>query len=132
MSKPIKRSVAVLVRKDDLILSVRRPDNDEELPGVWGIPAGSFQESETLDELIARIGKQKLGVTLTPIRKLAEGIQDRPTYRLQMELWEVAMSGNPNHPAFQWAPVDLLKPGMAQESLCCELALKISGTEQNS
>jgi len=122
VGKPIKRSVAVLIRKGDLILSVRRADNDDELPGVWGLPAGSFRESESLADLIARIGQQKLGVVLTPIRKIAEGTQDRPGYQLQMELWEVAMRGGPQHPAFQWAAIEVLEAGMNQGSLCCELA----------
>ena len=123
MSKPAKRSVAVLVRKGDLILTVRRADNDDELPGVWGLPAGSFTDSESLEELVARIGQRKLGVALRPNRKLAEGSQERPAYRLQMELWEVSMEGTPNHPAYQWARTEVLKPGLARGSLCCELAL---------
>jgi len=132
VSNPIKRSIAVLVRKENLILSVRRPDNDDELPGVWGLPAGSFRNSESTGDLIARIGQQKLGVVLTPIRKLAEGTQDRPTYRLQMELWEVAMEGNPNQPSFRWATTNLLRPGMAQGSLCCELALGLQARKGKS
>jgi len=124
VARPVKRSIAVLIRKDGLILSVRRADNDDELPGVWGLPAGSFRESETLADLIARIGQQKLGVALTPIRKIAEGTQDRPAYRLQMELWEVSMLGIPSHTAFQWAPIGVLKQGMIQGSLCCELAVR--------
>jgi hypothetical protein len=122
MGKPVKRSVAVLIRKDDLILTVRRADNDDELPGVWGLPAGSFRSSESLEDLIARIGQQKLGVSLIPIRKLAEGTQDRPAYRLQMELWEVGMEGAPDR-AFKWSSGEELRPGMAQGSLCCELAV---------
>jgi len=121
--KPAKRSVAVLIRSGDRILSTRRSDNDAELPGVWGLPAGSFQPAETLDALITRIGRQKLGVALTPVRKLAEGSQDRPSYQLQMELWEVTMAGTPSHPEFQWAPMEILKQGTTQGSLCCELAL---------
>jgi len=124
VAKPVKRSIAVLIRKGDLILSLRRADNDDELPGVWGLPAGSFRESESLVDMITRIGREKLGVELTPIQKIAEGTQDRPAYRLQMELWEVAMRGNPSHESFRWAGVEILRPGMAQGSLCCELALK--------
>ncbi len=123
VAKPAKRSIAVLVRNHDLILTVRRSDNDDELPGVWGLPAGSFRNSESRNALIARIGQEKLGVVLTPIRKLADGIQERPTYRLQMELWEVSMEGTPNHPEFQWSSGEVLQAGMAQGSLCCELAL---------
>jgi hypothetical protein len=127
VSKPFKRAITVLIRRGDLILSVRRHDNDDELPGVWGLPAGSFRSSESLDDLIARIGQQKLGVALTPIRKLADGTQDRPAYRLQMELWEVAMEGIPDHPEFKWCSLEVLRPGMAQGSLCCELALGQKG-----
>jgi len=122
--KPVKRSIAVLIRNGDRILSTRRPDHDDELPGVWGLPAGTFRESETLYDLIARIGLDKLGVTLTPIRKICEGTQERDGYRLEMELWEAAMEGTPSHPAFQWAAFEILEPGVREGSLCCELALK--------
>jgi ADP-ribose pyrophosphatase YjhB (NUDIX family) len=122
--KPVKRSVAVLIHKEDRILSTRRPDHDDELPGVWGLPAGSFREFETLADLVYRIGIEKLGVTLTPIRKLTEGTQERAAYLLQMELWEAKMDGTPTHPAFQWAPFEILQSGVARGSLCCELALK--------
>jgi len=78
---------------------------------------------ESASDLIARIGNQKLGVVLTPVRKLAVGSQNRPAYLLQMELWEVAMDGIPIHPEHQWASDEVLNPGKAQGSLCCELAL---------
>ena len=121
--KPVKRSVAVLIRNGDRILAVRRPDDDDELPGVWGLPAGSYREAETLEDLIERIGREKLGVLLTPIRKIAEGEQDRPAYQLRMELWEVEMTGTLRHPSFQWASFKILRPGLDAGSLCCELAL---------
>ena len=129
MEKPTKRSVAVLVRNGNRILSVRRPDDDDELPGVWGLPAGTLQPSETIHALISRIGSKKLDVRLTPIRKLAEGIQERPAYVLHMELWEVAMEGIPNHPAYEWADWEILKPGQDRGSLCCELALGIRNSK---
>jgi len=132
VSRPIKRSIAVLIRNGDLIFSVRRPDNDDELPGVWGLPAGTFRNSESVEELIARIGQQKLGVTLVPIRKLTEGTQDRPAYRLQMELWEVSMEGTPKHPAYQWSRVDVLKAGVTLGSLCCELAVSLDAEKGKS
>jgi len=127
MLKPVKRSVAVAVFQGDRILSTRRSDNDDELPGVWGLPAGSYREGESTADLIMRIGRDKLGVKLIPERKLAEGIQDRPAYRLTMELWEASMEGNPSHPQWQWATVDRLRPGAAAGSLCCELAIKAKG-----
>jgi 8-oxo-dGTP diphosphatase len=122
--QPLKHSVAVLIRNGDRILAVRRPDDDDELPGIWGLPAGSIRGPETVEDLIRRIGRDKLGVELTPIRRIAAGAQDRPAYRLEMELWEVEMHGTPKHPQWQWAELDVLRPGQAQGSLCCDLALR--------
>jgi ADP-ribose pyrophosphatase YjhB (NUDIX family) len=120
---PIKHSVAVLIRRGDEILSTRRPNNDDELPGIWGLPAGTARGGETTAEVISRIGQDKLGVKLTPIRRLASGIQNRQNYCLEMELWEVSMEGQPRHPNWQWASLELLKPGKEAGSLCCELAI---------
>jgi ADP-ribose pyrophosphatase YjhB (NUDIX family) len=122
---PVKRSVAVLIRNGRRFLSVRRPDDDDELPGVWGLPAGSYRNAETLENLVRRIGRDKLAVELTPIRKLARGLQTRQRYRLEMELWEAEMAGAPRHPAWQWADAEVLEPGTQQGSLCCRLALDV-------
>lgn len=124
MSKPIKHSVAVLIRNGRGILALRRPDTDDELPGIWGLPAGSFRNSETLGELIRRIGQDKLGVLLSPVRKVSEGVQDRPEYRLEMEIWEATMEDQPTVQDWKWASWEVLKPGRDSGSLCCSLALK--------
>ena|SRR5438067_9246289 len=124
---PTKHSVAVLIAQGDQILAIRRSDNDDELPGIWGLPAGTCREGETVEEVIARIGYDKLHVRLTPIRKLLSGKQDRPAYRLEMELWEASMEGTPDYPEWTWTSPDLLGPGAAAGSLCCELAIKSKG-----
>ena len=124
MSLPLKRSVAVLIRNEGRILSVRRPENDDELPGVWGLPAGTYREGESLEDLVRRIGRDKLRVQLVPVRMLGQGTQARERYRLAMELWEVAMQGEPHHAAWQWTSLEILELGKAQGSLCCRLALE--------
>jgi hypothetical protein len=124
MSKRVKHSIAVLIRNGDRVLVLRRPADDDELPGIWGLPAGSFRSAETLGDLIRRIGRHKLGVVLSPERLLCEGVQDRPGYRLEMELWEVSMDGTPTVPNWKWAGLDSLTAGRDQGSLCCALALK--------
>ena len=55
---------------------------------------------------------------------LSSFYHDRPAYRLEMELWEAAMTGKPTYPEWQWANPDVLRAGQAQGSLCCDLALK--------
>jgi ADP-ribose pyrophosphatase YjhB (NUDIX family) len=127
---PVKHSIAVVVRDGNQILAIRRPDDDDELPGIWGLPAGTFRASETLDDLIRRIGRDKLGVSLRPVRKLAEGAQDRERYRLAMELWEAAMTGTPDISGriqWKWTALEELKQGSEQGSLCCRLALSQAG-----
>ena len=121
---PVKHSVAVMIFNGDEVLSVRRPDDDDELPGVWGLPAGTLRASETIKDLIGRIGRDKLGVELTPRRKVASGKQLRRLYLLEMELWEASMTGTPNHPEWRWVAIDSLQPGAAAGSLCCELAIQ--------
>jgi 8-oxo-dGTP diphosphatase len=127
MSLPVKHSVAVLIRNGDRILAIRRPDDDDELPGIWGLPAGSFRDRETLADLIRRIGRDKLEVSLTPTEKLAAGAQDRERYRLEMELWEVEIEGSPNASEWKWTTFDTLKHGRERGSLCCSLALSAAG-----
>src|SRR5262245_56255352 len=122
---PAKHSVAVMVFRGDEVLAIRRPEQDDELPGIWGLPAGTLRGDDTVEDVILRIGREKLGVVLTPVSRLARGIQDRPKYRLEMELWEARMEGIPTYPVWQWGPPEILRPGMASGSLCCELAIKI-------
>src|SRR5262245_20114893 len=109
MSKLRKHSVAVVISREYWILAIRRHDADDELPGIWGLPAGTCRNQETLRDVIVRIGREKLGVELKPERKLASGSQERPGYLLYMELWEVSMTGTPNHPSWRWAPVEFLR-----------------------
>ena len=124
-TKPVKHSVAVLIRNGERILSIRRPDDDDELPGIWGLPAGTFRDSETLDDVIRRIGRDKLGVELRPANKLSAGTQSRLHYVLEMELWEGIMEATPSCPEWKWADPPILEPGQVRGSLCCDLALKL-------
>jgi 8-oxo-dGTP diphosphatase len=123
VSLPVKHSVAVLIRDEDRILAVRRSDDDDELPGIWGLPAGSFRGDETLEDLVRRIGRDKLHLVLTPKRRLAAGAQDRERYRLEMELWEAEMTGTPSGIRWKWATLETLRDGSQRGSLCCSLAL---------
>src|SRR3989475_12921614 len=127
---PVKHSVAVMIFNGDKVLSVRRPDDDDELPGVWGLPAGTLRPSETINDLIGRIGRDKLGVDLTLVCKVASGRQMRRLYLLQMELWEASMAGRPvsfkvfptpvalrGHPHSRWAALDSPRAGAAAGGL---------------
>ncbi len=122
-SKRVKRSAAVLVRRHGTLLALRRADDDDELPGVWGLPAGTYRGAEDRAALVRRIGHDKLGARLEPGGVLATGRQQRPAYTLDMELVEARLEGDPKLGDWQWAPEGILEPGRDRGSLCCRLAL---------
>ena len=124
MDLRIKHSIAVMIFKEDKILATYRPEDDDELPGIWGLPAGTCRGTEGPEDVIRRIGRDKLGVLLQPVRLLVSGEQDRPAYKLEMGLWEASMEGEPTYPKWKWAGLESLAAGAAKGSLCCTLALK--------
>ena len=75
-----KISVSLAIHRvgdNSRVLVVRRPDDDDEFPGMWGLPAASCRDGETLEEAAHRVGVDKLGVRLTLTRELASGVQER-------------------------------------------------------
>jgi len=59
MSRPEKQSVAVVIRNPqeaDKVLTVLRPEDDEDLPNVWGLPAATLRPGEDWDAAIVRVG----------------------------------------------------------------------------
>jgi ADP-ribose pyrophosphatase YjhB (NUDIX family) len=128
--------VAVVVRRDDgHVLAVKRPDEPgEELPGVWGLPATTLHDGESPAEAAVRIGSEKLGVELTPLRSIASGEQRRDAYQLRMTLHEALIDGEPSieratasegtqYVAIDWLPEEEFAVASEKGSLCCALLL---------
>lgn len=143
-----RRAVAAAVRHPadpDRLLLVRRPPDDPELPGVWGLPAASLAPGESAEQAVVRIGREKLGVELRPLGALERGEALRPGQRLEMELWAAALvGGEPRVPQprpgvtqprpgvtqyvdLRWGEPAELAAGAEAGSLCCRLALAASG-----
>lgn len=101
MPKPIKNSISYVVYNNDKtsFLIVLRPDNDTELPNVWGLPAGNVKPNETSEDAVHRSLKEKLGVQGSIIKLVNEGSTDRADYTLFMKLYEVRITkGEPKVP----------------------------------
>jgi predicted TIM-barrel fold metal-dependent hydrolase/ADP-ribose pyrophosphatase YjhB (NUDIX family) len=84
---PIKHSVAVAVRGPEAgtFLLVRRPDDPADpLAGVWGLPAVTLAPGEGELDGVIRAGRDKLGVQLTPTRRIGTttGTQNGVALRL--------------------------------------------------
>ncbi len=133
-----RRAVAAAVRRDDgFVLAVQRPDEPgEDLPGVWGLPAVTLRDDETPEDGLRRLGREKLGAELTPVRSLAKGEQRRPDYTLQMTVYEASLAGEARLPertpdaegtlyaALEWRPAASLRAAADAGSLCCRLFLE--------
>ena len=97
-----KQSVALVIwdRSKKNVLIVRRPLDDENLPGMWGFPAASKENSEEDWEVVAhRAALTKLGVKVRPIKCLGEDVVDRGLFILRLRDYEVEITdGSPKVP----------------------------------
>jgi len=140
------RAIAVVISNPldtSLLLTVRRPDDDEHLPGVWGLPATSIKDNESDHDAAYRLGTHKLGATITLDEVLVEGSQERATQHLAMSLYSATLDvespkfpepndqidGSTYYTDWQWDRLESLNPGATMGSLCCQLALQINAKE---
>jgi ADP-ribose pyrophosphatase YjhB (NUDIX family) len=135
--KPLKRSVALVIETPEGLLLVRRPDDDESLPGEWGLPAATLRAGETEEDAVRRAGHGKLGVEVRPLHPLGEAEDERPGYRIVMRDWvaEIA-SGAPSVPQpgagtqyadWRWGEAADLAPAARHGSLCARVLLRERG-----
>jgi 8-oxo-dGTP diphosphatase len=137
----VKRSISLAILDPDrpgAVLIVQRPDDDEDLPGVWGLPAASLAPGESWEDAARRVGSEKLGVSLTPGPMLREGSLSRAAYRLDMRLHSAFLAGGeprvPQHvagitqyQAWRWGTAEDLEPAARRGSLCSRLYLEHAG-----
>ncbi|MFW6080069.1 MAG: NUDIX domain-containing protein, partial [Gemmatimonadota bacterium] len=122
----------------DEVLQVRRPPDDEHLPNVWGLPAGTLREGESWEDAVRRSGPEKLGVELEVGPELNRGSTERADYTLEMKLFEARIvAGEPRVPQpdvgvtrytdWRWGPARDLAPAAEKGSLCSRLFLERTG-----
>jgi 8-oxo-dGTP diphosphatase len=129
--KSPRRSVSLVIEGPEGLLLVRRPDDDEDLPGVWGLPAVSLAEGESEEEAVRRAGRDKLGVELEPVSSV--GIEGTMTD------WEARiLSGRPAVPQpgphtqyteLRFGQPSELVPAAREGSLCCRALLRARGLD---
>jgi 8-oxo-dGTP diphosphatase len=134
----VKCSVALAItdaRQPGALLLVQRPDDDADLPGVWGLPAASLGEGESWEAAAGRAGREKLGVELTLHGVLQRGTLQRAGYTLDMRLYAAGIAaGEPHVPqeavgvtqyqAWRWGAPAALQPAAERGSLCSQLYLR--------
>ena len=135
---PRKRSVAVVIRHPrhpERFLAVLRPEDDEDLPSTWGLPAASLRPGESWEEAAVRAGREKLGVELQIDGLVGEGRLQRPGYLLHMREFEATItSGSPDvdqplqgvtrYRDWAWSGPERLEPAARAGSLCSRIFLR--------
>jgi len=144
--KPVKRSVAVVVRAPDgAFLVVRRPDDPADpLAGVWGFPAVTLAEGEDEMSAVIRAGRDKLGVQLAPGQRIGAATADRGEYLLFLADYEATIrTGTPVVPqpdtsVTQYAgwryttdPADVAAAA-AKGSVCSQLFLEDNSNKRDA
>ena len=141
-AKPVKCSVAALVRSPmhpGEFLAVLRPPDDDRLPNVWGLPAVSLEPDELPEEALRRLGLEKLGVPLEPVRFIGIDAADRGDYLLVlMDIEADVVEGAPDVTAARtggtayvdqvWASdARILCEAAARGSVCSRILLNAEG-----
>ncbi len=132
--KNIKYCVAVVLRhghRPGDYLAVRRPADDADLAGNWGLPAVTLRPDESPEDGARRVCREKLDCEAEPIRFLGAMHQERNTYDIVLMDIEMILVGiaQPDvlkaqttataYVAQKWTnnPIELLPS--AQHGSCC-------------
>ena len=113
------------------LLVVRRPDDDESLPGVWGLPAVSLAAGESEQDAVRRVGREKLGVEVEPLEPVGrEGSMTDWKARVTSGEPAVPQPGaNTQYTDLRWGEPAQLVPAARAGSLCCRVLLRARGLD---
>jgi ADP-ribose pyrophosphatase YjhB (NUDIX family) len=130
----VKRSVSLVIEGPAGVLLVRRPDDDESLPGVWGLPAASLQPGESERDAVLRAGRDKLGLEVEPLHPVGSEDSDSAA----MRDWAARIAaGEPSVPQpaggtqyvdWRWGDASELAPAARAGSLCARALLRSLGS----
>jgi hypothetical protein len=120
-----------VIESPEGLLLVRRPDDDEELPGVWGLPAVSLAPDESEEEAVRRTGRDKLGVDLEPVRRVGRE-RTMTDWAARIRFGDPAVPQPGPHTQYtelRFGEPSELAPAARQGSLCCRVLLRARGLD---
>ncbi len=120
-----------MIESPDGLLLVRRPDDDDSLPGVWGLPAVSLKPGESEEDAVRRAGRDKLGVEVEPLEPVGrEGSMTDWQARIAAGKPAVPQPGpNTQYTDLRWGEPAELVPAAREGSLCCRVLLRARGLD---
>jgi ADP-ribose pyrophosphatase YjhB (NUDIX family) len=123
--------VSLVIERPEGLLLVRRPDDDEDLPGAWGLPAATLAAGESEEDAVRRAGRDKLGVEVRPLR--AVGVEGFMTgWQAELVSGEPAVPQPGPHTQYaelRWGEPSELAPAARRGSLCSRVLLRARGLD---
>jgi ADP-ribose pyrophosphatase YjhB (NUDIX family) len=123
--------VSLVIERPEGLLLVRRPDDDEDLPGAWGLPAATLADGESQEDAVRRAGRDKLGVEVRPLRALGEeGFMT--DWEAELLFGEPAVPQPGPHTQYaelRWGDPSELVPAARRGSLCSRVLLRARGLD---
>jgi hypothetical protein len=113
------------------LLLVRRPDADDDLPGVWGLPAVTLAPGESEEDGVRRAGRDKLGVELEPLERVGSE-QTMTDWRARIRAGEPAVPQPGPHTQYadlRWGEPSRAAGASSAGSLCCRVLLRARGLD---
>lgn len=127
MSKPEHCAVAILITNESgNPLIIERPETDQELGGLWGLPALAHDCEADQRETALQVGPRKLGIEIEVGKKIGEQTLDRGGYILRLADFSAKIiSGVPHVPQLDESIVQYTSWQYADDpSILCVSALR--------
>jgi len=79
MSKVLfKVNVSTVIMKDGKFLVIKRADDEEVFPGMWGIPGGTVEPTDAnLEAALSRECEEEVGIVIKNSTLIADDIHDK-------------------------------------------------------
>ena len=123
--------MSLVIERPEGLLLVRRPDDDEDLPGAWGLPAATLADGESEEDAVRRAGRDKLGVEVRPLR--AVGVEGFMTgWEAELVFGEPAVPQPGPHTQYaelRWGDPSELVHAARRGSLCSRVLLRTRGLD---
>ncbi len=73
-----KVNVSTVIRQGDKFLLIKRADDEDVFPGLWGIPGGTVEPTDnTLEDALRRECLEEIGITVGNIKLVTNDIHDK-------------------------------------------------------
>ncbi len=123
--------MSLVIERPEGLLLVRRPDDDEDLPGVWGLPAATLAEGESEEDAVRRAGRDKLGVEVRPLEPIGEDgfMTDWEAKLVSGEPAVPQPGANTQYAELRWGEPTELVAAARRGSLCSRVLLRARGVD---